>query len=86
VAVVELVPVVLGVLIGGAAGRASSRWAVAVAAVLAAGAGATWSLVAGELAEGWLYAFIDAAVVMASALVSGLAIRRLGRRAVGEAT
>lgn len=76
----EAVPVVLGMLVGGAFARARSRWAVAAAAALAAGGGVLASMITGELAESWGYVLFDVALVTAAAAASALVLRRLGRR------
>jgi hypothetical protein len=82
----ELVPVILGVVLGAliwrsAAGRA--RLALSVFGVLASGAAAT--VVSGEYIQSWIYILLDLGEA-AVGLAAGFAIAHRVRRLRGAAT
>jgi hypothetical protein len=73
----ELIPIGLGLLLGGALGYLRPAWRVPVAAVLAVVLGALVTFFTGEAEISWTYLLIDIPLVAVGALLGVLAARRL---------
>lgn len=73
----ELFPILCGVCLGTAVAFAGSvRRRVVIALVCLAAVAAT--VISGEFLVSWSYVFLDAAIVLAAAVASFVAVRRLG--------
>jgi hypothetical protein len=78
----EIVPIAIGIVIGGACGLPDGRLGRTIALFLAAPAlGAAWSVVAGEAAETPVLVLWDAFQAVAAALLAAVAATRLAGRA-----
>jgi FtsH-binding integral membrane protein len=76
----ELVPLVLGTVIGIALGARPGRRALALGAALSAVLGVCLAWVVGELAESIVYAFYDVGLTAGTAAAVVVALRAVRRR------